>query len=154
MNRPGPQLALLLLGGYRQLVEAATDELARRGHHDVRPSHHYAMRAIDDGADSASELGRRLGVSKQAALKTVAVLVERGWVVREDDPTDARRMRLRVTDLGHDVTATGEQVFDDLRRGWEEEIGADELAALEAQLTRLVGDAAVRPEAPGWAGGA
>jgi DNA-binding MarR family transcriptional regulator len=152
MTRPGPRLALLLLGGYRRLVDAATEELAARGYGDVRPSHHYAMQAIDAGADNASDLGRSLAVTKQAALRTISVLVERGWVAREDHPDDGRRMRLRVTDLGHEVTSVGEAIFDDLRRAWEQQLGSRELATLEAQLTALVGDAPVRPETPGWVG--
>ena len=150
MTRPGPQLALLLLGSYRRLVDAATEELVARGYGDVRPSHHYAMGAIDAGADNASELGRRLAVTKQAALRTISVLTERGWVAREDDPEDGRRMKLRVTDLGHEVMTTGAAIFDELRQSWEQQLGARELATLEAQLATLVGDAVIRTDAPGW----
>lgn len=150
MTRSGADLALLLLGGYRALVDAATAELAARGFEDVRPAHEFAMRAIDGGADSASELGRRMAVTKQAAAKTLATLVERGWVESGPDPDDARRKRLRVTDLGHEVMRTGEGIFDGLRAEWEGRIGAAELAALEAHLRALVGHAPVRLDTPGW----
>ncbi|GIJ43713.1 MarR family transcriptional regulator [Virgisporangium aliadipatigenens] len=150
MTRPGPHLALLLLGSYRKLVDAAVRELADRGHDDVRPSLHYAMSAIDLGAESASELGRALSVSKQAAAKTIAVLVQRGWVAVEDDTADRRRRRLRVTDLGHRVMREGEAIFDDLRKAWAERIGDDELARLEELLTAFVGADTIRLESPGW----
>ena len=142
-------LALLLLGGFRALVDDAMVELAHRGYEDVRPTHDFAMRAIAAGADNASELARRLSVSKQAAAKTVAVLQERGYVARKTDPLDARRKRLQVTSLGFEVMREGEAIFDELRDKWEQEIGADELERLEANLVALVG-ATVRPEAPGW----
>lgn len=150
MTRSGADLALLLLGGYRRLVDDAIAELAVRGYDDVRPSHDFAMRAIDSGAHNASELGRRMSVSKQAALRTISVLIERGWVARQDDPEDRRRMKLAVTDAGHEVMSAGEAVFDDLRRAWEQELGRDELATLEKQLTRLVGEQPIRLDAPGW----
>src|ERR1700730_17084355 len=118
MSRSGADLALLLLGGFRSLVDAAVDELALRGYQDVRPVHDFAMRAIAAGADNASELGRRLSVSKQAAAKTIAVLQERGYVARDDDPLDARRQRLHVTKLGSEVLRTGEAIFDELRAQW------------------------------------
>lgn len=108
------------------------------------------MRAVAAGADSASEVGRRTSVSKQAAAKTIAVLVDRGYVSSEGDPADARRKRLRVTELGLDVLRQGEAIFDELREAWERRIGATELALLEERLTTLVGDGAVRPDAPGW----
>lgn len=150
MVSSGPQLALLLLGSYRKLVDAAVAELDLRGFKDVRPVHDFALRAIAAGADSASELGRRLTVSKQAAAKTIGVLLERGYIVRADDPADRRRKRIEVTPLGFDVMRTGEAIFDELREGWGRQMSAGELETLEAQLRRFVGDAPVRSEAPGW----
>jgi DNA-binding MarR family transcriptional regulator len=153
MARTGANLALLLLGGFRHLAEAATAELARRGFADVRPSHEFAMRAIAAGAGTTSELGRRLAVSKQAAAKTVAILEERGYVGRVDDARDARRKSLVVTALGHEVMRQGEAVFEDLRGQWERVIGPEELARLEANLLRLLGPLPVRLDAPGWTAG-
>ncbi|WP_448808884.1 MarR family winged helix-turn-helix transcriptional regulator [Agromyces bauzanensis] len=150
MSRSGAELALLLLGAYRRMVDEVVAGLESQGYPDVRPVHDFAMRAIAAGADSASELGRRMSVSKQAAAKTIAVLVERGYVDRETDPDDARRKRLEVTPLGFEVMRAGEALFEDLRESFEREIGASELASLEAALKTLVGDSAVRIEAPGW----
>lgn len=151
MARSGADLALLLLGSYRRLVDAVVAELAARGHPDVRPVHDFALRAVDSGADSASELGRRLSVSKQAAAKTIAVLQERGYVTRVADPGDARRKRIEVTPRGFDVMRQGEAVFDRLRDEWEQRLGTRELAVLETQLAALVGDEPVRIDAPGRA---
>jgi DNA-binding MarR family transcriptional regulator len=142
---------MLLLGGFRTLVDAAVAELARRGYEDVRPVHDFAMRAIVAGADNASELGRRLSVSKQAAAKTIAVLVERGYVAREADPRDARRKRLHVTKLGSAVLREGEAVFDELRDQWARQIGSAKLKAVEKHLFELVGRSPVRlDDTPGW----
>lgn len=152
MSRSGADLALLLLGGFRTLVDGAMVELAARGYDDFRPTHEFAMRAILAGADSASDVGRRLSVSKQAAAKTIAVLVARGYVSSDPDPSDARRNRLRVTPRGLDVLREGEAVFEDLRARWEETLGAAELAHLEASLAKVVGGATVDPDAPGWVG--
>jgi DNA-binding MarR family transcriptional regulator len=150
MSRSGADLALLLLGGFRVLVDDAIRELAERGYEDVRPVHDFAMRAIAAGADDASELGRRLSVSKQAAAKTVAVLEERGYVTRGADPVDARRKRLQVTELGFEVMRVGEDVFDELRDKWKRKIGAKQLERLESDLAALVGASPVRVDSPGW----
>jgi DNA-binding MarR family transcriptional regulator len=150
VSRSGADLALLLLGGFRVLVDDAVSELAARGYEDVRPVHDFAMRAIAAGADNASELGRRLSVSKQAAAKTVAILEERGYVARAADPLDARRKRLQVTDLGFEVLREGEAVFDELRNKWTRQIGTEQLERLESDLRTLVGASQVRVDAPGW----
>jgi DNA-binding MarR family transcriptional regulator len=150
MSRSGADLALLLLGGFRTLVDAAIVELAERGYQDVRPVHDFAMRAIAAGADSASELGRRLSITKQSAAKTIAVLQERGYVARDTDPRDARRKRLQVTALGFDVMRQGEAIFDELRDQWAQQIGAAELERIEDHLTALAGAQPVRFDTPGW----
>lgn len=151
MPRSGPELALLLLGGFRTLVDAAVAELDRRGYKDVRPVHDFALRAIVAGADNASELGRRLSISKQAAAKTISVLEKRGYVEAAADPGDARRRRLRVTKRGSAVLRDGEAVFDDLRKRWARQIGAAELDAIEKHLSKLIGPAPIRlDDMPGW----
>jgi DNA-binding MarR family transcriptional regulator len=153
MYGPGPDLALLLLGAFRGLVDATVIELARRGYADYRPVLDFAMRAIASGADNASELGRRLSVSKQGAAKTVAVLEKRGYVAIEADAADARRKRLHLTELGGKVLREGEKVMDELRQQWALQIGAAELARLERHLTTLVGPSPqALADTPGWMG--
>ena len=92
---------------------------------------------------------RRLSVTKQAAAKTIAVLEERGYVVREL-PSDARRALLRVTEDGLEVLRQGESIFNDLRRDWGRKIGAAQLSRFESQLSTLVGPSAIRPDTAGW----
>ncbi len=134
----GATLALLLLGGFHSMTDEVIAELAGRGHPGVRPVHEFALRAIDTGADTASELGRRLSVSKQAAAKTLAALQRLGYVEIEPDPTDGRRNRIRVTPRGHEMMSIGSALFDDVRERWAAQIGAQHLRALEAHLGRLV----------------
>ena len=150
MSRSGADLALLLLASFRAMADEGSAELSRLGYEDVRPAHDFALHSILSGADSASELGRAMSVTKQAAAKTIATLEERRYLVREPDPADRRRVRLRVTDHGHQLLREGEAVFDRLRQRWEEQVGADAVAALEATLRDLVGTRVIRIDAPGW----
>ena len=152
MSRKGADLALLLLAGFRQLADSAVVELLRRGYPELRPSQEFAMRAIAGGAGNASELGRRLSVSKQAAAKVVALLEERGYVARMDDAADSRRKLLTVTPLGHEVMQQGEAIFEDLRADWVRKIGEAALDRLEQDLTLLIGRAGANLDAPGLAG--
>ena len=150
MSRKGADLALLLLAGFRTLADQATAELTGRGYADVRPVHDFALRAILAGADSASELGRRMSVTKQAAAKTVSVLEERGYVARKSDVTDRRRVQLQVTERGLALLKEGESIFDELRDRWEREVGAASLAAIEQTLHQLLGSETIRLDTPGW----
>ena len=64
---PGFELPLLLFAGFRTLIDALHAELAAQGHPGVRPAYGFAMQAIGLNGATASEVGRRLGISKQAA---------------------------------------------------------------------------------------
>lgn len=117
----------------------------RRGYPELRPNQEFALRAIVNGADSASDLGRRLGVSKQAAAKVIGILEQRGYVARVDDTADSRRKLLAVTPLGHKAMAEGEAIFDDLRAAWANKIGEPALDRLQSDLSILLGDGIADP---------
>src|SRR5580658_491145 len=70
VERSGFELPLLLVGAFRSLIDELHAELARQGHDLARPVHGFALQAIGPEGVTVSELGRRLGVSKQAAAKT------------------------------------------------------------------------------------
>ncbi|MDA0174402.1 MarR family winged helix-turn-helix transcriptional regulator [Solirubrobacter taibaiensis] len=134
----GAALALLLLGGFHSMVDEVVPQLEARGHTGVTPVHEFALRAIAGGADTASALGRRLSVSKQAAAKTIAALEQLDYVAREADAADARRKRIAVTPRGHELMEVGGALFDDVRARWAARIGTTELQQLEAHLSQLV----------------
>jgi DNA-binding MarR family transcriptional regulator len=146
----GSDLVLLLLAGFRSLADAAQAELAARGFDDVRPVNGFAIRAVGAGADTASELGRRLTISKQAAAKIIVGLQERGYLERGTDPNDARRKRLQVTEHGFDMLRESEAIFDKLRAQWAQQIGNAKLKDMEAHLSKLTGSEPLRFDAPGW----
>lgn len=139
----GAALALLLLRGFQTMVDDVSRELAHRGHAGVRPADEFALRAVGEGADTASELARRLSVTKQAAAQRITILQQLGYVEREFDPADARRKRLRVTPRGHEMMSIGGTLLDEVRDRWAAEMGPTQLGVFEAHLTRLTSGAAV-----------
>ena len=149
----GFQLPLLLFGGFRAIIDELHAELARRGHPDVRPAHGFALQAIGLRGATASETGRRLGISKQAAGKTIDRLEELGYVQRAGDDADRRRKLARLTPRGVEVLALSAMIFDDIRSRWAGTLGADRLAGLEAGLRTMVPGETFRLDVPGWFGG-
>jgi DNA-binding MarR family transcriptional regulator len=149
---PGFVLPLLLFAGFRSIIDELHAELTRQGHSDLRPAHGFALQAVGRTGVTASELGRRLGVSKQAAGKTVDRLVDLGYVERVDDPADARRKHVRLTPRGVDVLARSAAIFEALRARWAAGLGADRLRDLEAGLSTMVPDNHFRLDASSWFG--
>lgn len=152
-SAPGFELPLRLLLGFRVLIDELHAELARRGHPDLRPLHGFVFQAIGTHGTTAADLGRRLGVSKQAAGKTVDALERMGYVERAADPRDARRKLVRLTRRGTDCLALSARIFDDLRARWAETLGEQRLRALEQDLRRVTPAELLRLDVPGWFGG-
>jgi DNA-binding MarR family transcriptional regulator len=137
--------------GFRVLIDELHAELARQGHPDLRPMHGFVMQAVGHGT-TAVELGRTLGVSKQAAGKTIETLERTGYVERAVDPADTRRKLVRLTPRGIDALGRSARIFDTLRRRWADELGEDRLRALEADLRKVTPADLFRLDTPGWFG--
>lgn len=149
---PGFELPLLLFAGFRSIIDRLHAELAEQGHPDVRPAYGFAMQAIGRDGATASEIGRRLGVTKQAAGKTVDKLESLGYVERADDPADARRKVVRLTARGIDSLGRSAAIFEDLRKDWVAALGADRVRALEADLRVMAPADGFRLDVAGWFG--
>jgi DNA-binding MarR family transcriptional regulator len=148
----GFELPLLLFGGFRSIIDELHAELARRGHPDLRPAHGFALQAIGLDGATATEAGRRLGISKQAAGKTIDRLEELGYVHRAGDDADRRRKLVRLTPSGIGVLTLSAMIFGDIRSRWADALGATRLAELEAGLRAMAPGETFRLDVPGWFG--
>lgn len=133
-ERAGFELPFLLVGAFRSLIDELHRTLAESGHDQARPLHGFALQAIGPDGSTASELGRRLGVSKQAAAKTVASLERVGYIRREPDSADARAVRLRRTARGQEMLALSAAFFETYHARLAQALGPRRLAELEDVL--------------------
>jgi DNA-binding MarR family transcriptional regulator len=148
----GFELPMLLFAGFRSIIDELHVELARRGHPDLRPAHGFALQAIGLGGATAAETGRRLGISKQAAGKTIDRLEELGYVHRSGDDADRRRKLARLTPRGIEALAMSAMIFNDIRSRWEGTLGGGRLSDLETSLRTMVPGETFRLDVPGWFG--
>lgn len=151
-DRPGYYLPLLLAAAFRALVDNLHVELEKYGHGEARPVHGFALQAIGPHGATISELGRRLGVSKQAAAKTANGLEDVGYVARQADPEDARATVLVRTARGEEMLVFSVKIFEELRAAWASQVGVDRLRVMEDDLEVLVagtGGAKIG-DLPGW----
>jgi len=149
---PGYELPLLLFAAFRSIIDATHADLARHGHPEVRPMHGFVFQAIGTGGITAVELAARLGVTKQAAGKTITALERQGYVERAADPRDARAKIVRLTGRGVEVLELSARAFDAIGDLWAEAIGEDRLAQLHADLRTFAPGELFRLDAPGWFG--
>ena len=118
----------------------------------MRPAYGFAMQAIGPHGATASEVGRRLGISKQAAGKTVDRLVNLGYAERAADSADGRRKLIRLTPRGVDALVRSAAIFEDLRAQWASTLGPEQLGELEGSLRTMTPHGRFRLDVPGWFG--
>ena len=143
--------------GRRRLGQGQGDrrraaQLAEHGHGQARPIHGFALQAIGPDGVTVSELGRRLGVTKQAAAKTAAGLEQIGYITRRPSPGDARATVLTRTPRGEEMLDLSAAIFEQLRRDWVRRLGAEQVQAIEDGLAAIVTSSGGTKigDLPGW----
>jgi DNA-binding MarR family transcriptional regulator len=114
----------------RPLLEAGADDLPRDGV--------YAMLAVANANLSAGELGRWLGLSKQAVSQLIDALVLRGYVHRLTDPDDRRRMKLALTERGGQVASICRTAIADVERRILDTVGERRVEHARATLMAII----------------
>ncbi len=87
---------------------------------------------------AASQLIRELGVSKQAASQLVDTLVVRGYLTRQVDPSDRRRMTLELTERGRAAALAVRGGVEAVDAALAERLSLEELRCLRRGLVELI----------------
>ncbi|WP_406273387.1 MarR family winged helix-turn-helix transcriptional regulator [Nocardia sp. NBC_00881] len=153
----GYELPLRMLLGFRAVIDEVHADLVQHGHPELRPIHGFLFQAVGRAGGpngcTAADLGRALGISKQAAGKHIEVLDRLGYVRQGSDPADARRKVYTLTDRALDALTRSARVFDRIHDRWADLLGADRLAAMERDLRTLTPGEVFRLDTPNWFNG-
>jgi DNA-binding MarR family transcriptional regulator len=107
--------------------------------HPVSLSQAFALHELDTGAPlSQRDLAERLRLEKSSVSRLAAEMERNGLVVRERDPDNHRRYRLRLTDHGRATHARMATTFHQQYQCWVTAMTHSERAALLKGLPALV----------------
>jgi DNA-binding MarR family transcriptional regulator len=131
---------------------AMADEVQRRiaadGLEDLRMADGVVFQHLVPGPLAIGELAGRLGVSQQAASKSVADLERRGYVRRAADPADGRARHAALTERGEAAIAAGRRHRAAVEAELATRLGAERVEAARLTLVDVLealgGGAAVR----------
>jgi DNA-binding MarR family transcriptional regulator len=112
-----------------QLAAAGFDDLPRNGA--------FILGGMANHGGAASDLIRQLGVSKQAASQLIDTLAIRGYLERQVNPDDRRRMTIALTERGRGAAAAVRAGVQAVDAELAELISPAELAGLRAGLIAL-----------------
>ncbi|MEV5962493.1 MarR family transcriptional regulator [Kribbella sp. NPDC051952] len=121
---------------------ALADEVQRRlaadGFEDARFADGVVFQHLVGGPVTISTLAERLGVTQQAASKTVADLHGRGYVARTADPQDARARHVVLTDRGQAVIAAARRHRAAVDSALREALGDERVEAARLLLVDAI----------------
>jgi DNA-binding MarR family transcriptional regulator len=129
-----PALLRAARGSYAQtigvrLAEAGFDDLPRNGA--------FVLGGMSNHRGSAVDMIRGLGVSKQAASQLIDTLVLRGYLTRDMNLNDRRRMTIELTDRGRDAAAAIRSGVQAIDAELAQMLTPSELAGLRSGLAAL-----------------
>lgn len=134
-------LSRLLALAFRALIDDLQAHLATVGFDDVRPAHGFAFQRIAPDGATGNDIALFLGITKQAASEMVDCLEAHGYVTRQPNPHDKRGKIVTLTERGWGCIRETEATLTRLEQRWRAIIGEERMAALHADLMKLVASA-------------
>ena len=121
-------------GGYGNTIGA---HLAAAGFEDLPRNGPFVLGGIAHHGGSAVDMIRGLGVTRQAVSQLIDTLVLRGYLTRDVNPEDRRRMTIALTDRGRAAAAAVRSGVESIDTELARMITPSELAGLRAGLEAL-----------------
>ena len=141
-------LSLVSLFAGWAMADAVQGRLAADGLDDLRFADGVVFQHLVAGPVTIGALAERLGVSQQAASKSVADLERRGYVTRAADPADARARLVALSDRGVAAVEGGRRHRAELVEELEARLGPRRVEGARRLLVDVVrelgGEVAVR----------
>jgi DNA-binding MarR family transcriptional regulator len=128
----------VLLRAARLWNEAAVHRVQAASGPQLRLAHTGLFPHLNVEGRRATEIARRMGVTKQAVGPLLADLEGRGLIERVPDPKDGRARLLRLTPAGVGAMREGLQVLAQVEDVVREQVGGKRLRKTHAVLAEIV----------------
>lgn len=129
-----PALLRAARGSYAQAIAT---RLGTEGLGDLPRNGPFVLGGMANHGGSAVDMIRGLGVSRQAASQLIDALVLRGYLTREINPADRRRMDIELTERGRAAAAVIRAAVTHVDGELSRMLSPDELGGLRAGLAAL-----------------
>jgi DNA-binding MarR family transcriptional regulator len=129
-----PALMRAARGAYGHAITA---DLVAAGYEDLPRNGPFVIGGMANQGGSAVEMIRGLGVSRQAASQLIDTLVVRGYLAREVNTDDRRRLDITLTERGRGAAAVIRAAMQRVHAELATMISPAELAGMRAGLTAL-----------------
>jgi len=131
-----PQLGQLLMHGQQWVTSSLVNLMTARGHARLTSAHLMFLNNLDCGVTHASEVARRMGVSRQAVYRSTRELQKLGVLGLEVDPARKTQKIIRMTEYGQRVALDARACLDEIETALKKRLGKGDLEALASALGR------------------
>ncbi|HVU20837.1 MAG TPA: MarR family transcriptional regulator [Rhizomicrobium sp.] len=112
------------------LIESGLDDIPKNGI--------FVIGAISRSGAPLAQIIDRLGVSKQSAGQLVDTLALRGYIERDVDPEDRRRLTVKLTARGREAAAISRATVERIDAALAKKVGREHVAHTRATLHALI----------------
>ncbi len=126
-------LSLPLMWSLRQRAMQVYEPLG------VRPTRVLLMELVDRGIDRPSHIAEVLEAVPPAVTAMMNELMEKGWLARERDANDRRRVHLRLTEDGREALTAFRHAWDQAGRADIEGVATADLRTVLQVFEALLG---------------
>jgi DNA-binding MarR family transcriptional regulator len=135
-----PQLSLLLLSAQHWVMTSLLRLMAERGHSDLTAAHLMFLSNLDCGDTYASEVARRMGVTRQAVYRSTQELQRLKVLKLQNDESRKNHKIIRMTKHGQHVVLDARYCFAEIEATLSARIGARDVEKLGAILAKDWGE--------------
>jgi DNA-binding MarR family transcriptional regulator len=105
----------------------------------LTPTQYMVLSLASDHASlSTAEMARRFQIAPQSMNQTIAALLRKRLIGREESPAHRRILRIRLTPAGRKLLGRCDAVMDEVEQIAFESLGSAELKALRALLRKAL----------------
>lgn len=144
MARPkqaSSDLGILVLVAYQSFVRQLHADMAEHGFDDLGRSDGVVMRVLNTQARTVSELATLMDITPQGTAQIVEDMERRGYVVRRQDPSDARARLVELSERGRAAIRTASAFHRSFEARLVRRHGAATVESLRAVLDDMASGA-------------
>jgi DNA-binding MarR family transcriptional regulator len=129
-----PTLMRSARGVYAQSIRA---QLHAIGIDDIPRNGMFILAGADPSGGPEQDLPAELGVTKQAVSQLVDILVNRGYLERQPDAGDRRRVALELTERGQEALDAGVRGMEAVDQKLRQRMSREQIEAMRSVLIAL-----------------
>lgn len=134
MNQPIKPLIELLFEGQRWIDQSLLRQMAEAGWPELTRAQSLVFGQIQAGCQRSSHIANRLGVSRQAAHRTVLELVDAGYLSFELDLENRSAKKIVLTELGQEIVTDAHRIFQTIEAQLINKLGSEAVYAMRTVL--------------------